>query len=74
MTIKEGEIVTDDDAHDDINEENDESEEFSEEDLIWTKWRQSYNMLQWRCEENIVEIIQRYFNSCHIEEEWSLMW
>ena len=34
MTIKEGEIVIDDDAHDDINEENDESEEFSEEDLI----------------------------------------
>ena len=32
MTIKEGEIVTDDEAHDDINEETDESEEFSEED------------------------------------------
>ena len=32
MTIKEGEIVTDDEAHDYINEENDESEEFSEED------------------------------------------
>ena len=32
MTIKEGEIVRDDEAHDYINEENDESEEFSEED------------------------------------------
>ena len=32
MTIKEGEIVTNDEAHDDVNEENDESEEFSEED------------------------------------------
>ena len=32
MTIKEGEIVTDDEAHDYINEENDESEEFREED------------------------------------------
>ena len=32
MTIKEGEIVTDDEAHDDINEETDESEEFSKED------------------------------------------
>ena len=42
--------------------------------LIWTKRYQSYNMLQWRCEENIVEIIKRYFNACHIEEEWSFMW
>ena len=32
MTIKEGEIVTDEEAHDDINEETDESEDFSEED------------------------------------------
>ena len=33
MTIKEGEIVIEDEeAHEDINEENDESEEFSEED------------------------------------------
>ena len=32
MTIKEGEIVTNDEAHDNINEENDESGEFSEED------------------------------------------
>ena len=30
-------------------------------------------MLQWRCEENIVQIIKRYFNSFQIEEEWSLI-
>ena len=34
---------------------------------------QSYNILQWRCEENIFKIIKRYFNSCRIEEEWSFL-
>ena len=30
-------------------------------------------LLQWRCEEKVVKIIKRCFNSCYIEEEWSLI-
>ena len=31
-------------------------QDMNKETLTWTKRHQSYNILQWRCEENIVEI------------------
>ena len=44
-----------------------------QKEVIWTKRHHSYNILQWRCGENVVKIIKRGCNSCIIEEEWSLM-
>ena len=41
--------------------------------LIWTNKHQSYNIFQRRCEEKVVKIIKRCFNSYNIEEEWSLI-
>ena len=41
--------------------------------ILITKRHQSYNIFQGRCEENVVEIIKRYFNSCHVELQFRVI-
>ena len=41
--------------------------------LTWYEPRDINHTIYLRCEEKVVKIIKRCFNSCYIEEEWSLI-